>query len=102
MTEAETDWQWKVGILNGIGECFWEEGGGKLRKVSRLIMGPDGNIGMMKAFIGGVLRGMEEVPVDGLVIFSAGAAADMQTSCKQLWSNIIKPVNGAPRFKLEK
>lgn len=98
----EDDYKWMVGILNGFGECFWEEGHAKIRKITRIIHGGDGNIGMMKAILGGVMRGFEEIPTEGMVVFSAGATAEMQTSCRALWGNIIKPVNGAPRFKLEK
>ena len=27
----QREWKWMVGILHGIGECFWEESGGKIR-----------------------------------------------------------------------
>ena len=98
----ELDWKWKLGVLHGFGECFWQEGGGKIRRISRLFVGPDGNLGMAKSVLGGMMRGFEEIPIGDLVVMSAGASSEQQVSCNQLWSGIIKPANGVPRFKLEK
>jgi hypothetical protein len=100
MTE-EREWQWTIGILHGLGECMWEQSGSIIRHISRLIMDPQGRIGMMKSIIGGALIGCDEIDGSGMVVFSVGATAEQAKNAKSLWSNIV-PVNGASRFKLEK
>lgn len=95
------EWSWKVGILNGLGECFWQQCGGVIRRVSRIIMTQNGQIGLMKNLIGGALMGTEEIDGTSLVCWSAGATDEQQKNCNSLWSSIV-PVNGASRFKLDK
>lgn len=97
----DREWSWKVGILHGLGECFWEQSGGVIRKVSRLFINQQGQIGISKSIIGGAFIGLQEIDGTALIVFSVGATNEQAANAKALWSNII-PANGAPRFKLEK
>lgn len=90
MTE-DREWKWMVGILHGLGECFWEESGGKIRKICRLMMDGNGSIGMVKGIIGGVLAGVQEIAADGVVAFSVGATDDQRKNCMSLWSPLVRP-----------
>lgn len=100
----KADWSWKVGVLNGLGECFWQESGGKIRKVSRIFQDGNGNVGLCKAIIGGVMPGIQEIPAMPIVVFGVGATDEQQKNCNSLWSSILtaNPTNGAARFKLDK
>jgi len=95
MSDAR-EWKWMVGILNGIGEAFWEESGGKIRKVSKILSGPAG-VALVKGVIGGVMVGIEEIPADGLVAFSVGATDEQQKNARSLWSGLVQP-----QFRLDK
>ena len=100
MTVEYEAWKWKIGVLQGIGECCWEESSGRIRKISRLFMDQNGQIGLIKGLVGGTLIGFETITAPGMVVFSAEAPELHGKNCDSLWS-AIRPVNGAgPRLKL--
>lgn len=97
----DNSWKVMVGVLHGFGECVWEENlSGTLRKISKLYVTPHAQVGMSKAIIGGVFAGLEEIPGEGLVVFSRSTTQDQQQNFKAFWSNIAIPQNGGPRLKL--
>lgn len=96
-------WSWKVGILHTMGECFWEESETKIRRICRMAAGPDGNIIVIKGFVGGILRGAEEIDKAPMIVVSQDASEPQAGNCQALWGAIIKPANGnIPRFRLDK
>lgn len=100
MTTQYETWTWKIGILHGIGECCWQESSGRIRKISRLFMDQNGQIGLIKGLIGGTLIGFEQIEASGMIVFSQPAPELHGKNCDSLWS-AIRPVNGAgPRLKL--
>lgn len=96
-------WKIMAGILHGYGECFWEENAsGVVRRISRLLSTDQGQIILVKAIIGGLFIGFEEIEGSGIIVFSRSTTEEQQRNFKALWSNIAMPSNGPSRFRLEK
>ncbi len=45
---VQEQWSWKVGILLGIGEAAWQECNGRIQKLTAVVVGPGGRIGLIK------------------------------------------------------
>lgn len=45
------DWKWRLGILTGLGECAFQKLGGSLRRITKLVPMPSGEIIFSRALI---------------------------------------------------
>ena len=96
----ERKWVWCVGLLHGLGECAFQYSHNEIRRVTKLVPQPSG-VGLLKALIGGVLKGFEQIPAEGLIVYFANCNDEFAASCESFWGSIImQPANG--RFKLDK
>jgi hypothetical protein len=99
MTE-ERKWVWCAGILLGLGECAFQYSHDEIRRVTKLVPNGDG-IGLIKTLMGGIMKGFEVIPAEGLVVYFANVNEDFAKSCDQFWGSIImQPANG--RLRLDK
>lgn len=45
------DWKWQIGIVNSIGECVYQRLGTNIRRITRLVPMPTGEIMFMRCVI---------------------------------------------------
>lgn len=101
----ERKWEWFVGIVLGLGECAFQMSHGEIRRITKLIPQDNGSLGLIKTAIGGVLKGFEQIPADGLLPLAIQAKDDFASSLDKFWGSVIlQPANGRlPKdWKLEK
>lgn len=87
------DWEWRCGIVNGIGEALFQVLGDKVRRITRLAVVPPGRIIYEKCMISGVMTEDKEPQYDAdkLVICSMPAREQFVTDATMAWS----PIQGA-------
>lgn len=97
---SEPGWSWKCGFLNGFGEAFWQELFGKVRRITRLVVGPQGQAIFVKAIP--CVASLDPEPqfeVASMVIGSTEPKEELISDLDRSWSGgKIIPANGA-RFK---
>lgn len=93
------DWKWKVGIISGYGEAFWQQMLGKVRRITKPVM-TDKGLGFMKPIF--VLVSDDQEPqfdVSDVVVLGVDVKEDLVFDLDRAWSNSgIIPANGTPRF----
>ena len=102
---AERKWVWCIGLLHGLGECAFQYSHNEIRRVAKLIPQNGGGVGLVKTLIGGVLKGFEQIPAEGVIIYFANCNEEFAAGCDQLWGSILmQPANGRlPKdWKLDK
>ncbi len=94
-----TDWEWRIGVLHGFGECAWQEHDGKVRRVTMLVAAPQGRVGLVPALAPRLseLGAATEYPADRLVIASSPPLRELVDDLNKAWEGsgkIIAPPSG--------
>lgn len=102
MTDShEREWKWCAGILLGFGECAFQYSHNEIRRVTKLIPQDGGGIGLIKVLMGGIMKGFEIIPAEGLIIYFAQVNNEVSSACERFWGSILlQPGNG--RLRLDK
>lgn len=99
---VNSEWEWRVGCLGGIGECAWEQKGSKVRRMTVLTGVTNGGaVTFMRAVClvaMGDLQGLLEFDAEGLVIMSRTPKAGFDKDFARFWagSNLIVPGANGP------
>lgn len=92
---TEEGWEWRVGVLHGIGECMWEEKGGKIRKITKFIWNAQvQSMTFFKSMVGGGLMCMLEVDKGDSVVFSGIPDDPLINGANHAWeppATILRP-----------
>jgi hypothetical protein len=94
-----------AGLVVGLGECAFQYSSGEMRRVSKLIPQDGGGIALMKTLIGGVMKGFEQIPADGLLVYFKPLNEEFAGMMEKFWGSIIlQPSNGRlpSNWKLDK
>ena len=95
------EWEWKIGFLHALGACAWQECGGRMRRITHVLTGPQGQIGFGKSVLHLLQNNLEEIPHLDLVVHGVPVDEAPAKDLERLWNgNLIQPVNGHPRIKL--
>lgn len=88
------DWKWRYGLLNGFGECFWQELAGNVRRITQVLPGVGGGVGFAKILTLGETPDIQ-APVQGLVVFGTEPKEAVLPELDRIWgSGRIIPING--------
>lgn len=77
----ENEWEWRIGALQGYGECAWQQSGENIRRITVVMANPNGQMSMMIPIS---LRFAEGVP--SLLEYDAGL---LVTASKPLAKNAV-------------
>ena len=97
------NWTWKIGILHGFGEALYQELAGNIRRITRPIILPNGQMVLAKSLT--CMAGKEkdqQFPAQGLVVVGHEVVEDLAADADRAWNgSVIVPANnGAARLKL--
>lgn len=97
-----SDWKWQIGILQGLGECFFQSNEvGQIRQLTQALVMPDGAIIFRKALICAMSEAKDVELPNSLVLASRDPVHQVTSALDQAWfGGSIIPVNGNPRIKL--
>lgn len=96
------NWTWKIGILHGYGEALYQELAGNIRRITRPIIIPSGQMVLSKSLT--CMAGKEkdqQFPAAGLVVIGHDVLDDLAADADRAWDGgVIVQSNGVPRLKL--
>lgn len=88
--EGALDWKWRIGALNGVGECAWQQLLGKIRRITRYVILPDGSGRIMMqqfGFCGQESKDPEpQFDAEGLVALSVEPSDQFMANCERVWT----------------
>jgi len=87
------EWEWKIGVLNGIGVAVWEQKENSFKKITALVVTQNGVV-FIKSPLGLVMPQVEEWEAEGVVLMSAPASEGVIGQVRPLWGGKIIPANG--------
>lgn len=90
------DWKWRLGLINGIGECAFQKLGNSIRRVTRLVPMPSGEIIFSRTMICSNENPEKEpqFPADKLVIIDTDINENLSAQIDRMYSGrpgIIMP-----------
>jgi hypothetical protein len=103
---SSEDWSWRVGVLNGVGECCWQQKDGMIRRITKLIWQsqPVPSMLFLKHLVGGALICAQEVSKGSSVVFECIPDPDLIRGVEECWrenrGTILRPNMPMPTPKL--
>lgn len=82
------DWEWRCGVINGVGEALFQLNGDRVRRITRLGVVPPGRIIYEKCLISGVMTDAKEPEYDAakLVVCHEKPKEQFITDASNAWS----------------
>jgi len=84
-------WEWKVGVLQGIGEAVWQQCESRIRRITRVVATPQG-MGLLKCPIAALAKGGDETESAlRAIVLMYEPSEEIAEKAERLWSggNIV-------------
>ena len=95
------NWKWRIGFIHGYGECLWQEADGQIRRITKPVSLPDGQLLLIKSIA--CLAAKDAEPVwnaTRMVVDGRDCRDDLAADAERAWGGgVIQPANGPLRFK---
>lgn len=97
MSQSGKDWEWRLGYLNGVGECCWQALGGNIRRISRFVAMPQGGAVILKGLP--CIASTDPEPKfssESMVVASTQPKQELIDELERAWEGgVIIPMAGA-------